>query len=99
MAELADALDSGSSESNFMKVQVLLPAEKTDRPRSVFCFVERRGKGLEASVVNDSPGDCQSASRPEPQRGQVLLPAEKTERTRSVFCFGEVGEKDLKRAE
>ena len=26
MAELADALDSGSSESNFMKVQVLLPA-------------------------------------------------------------------------
>ncbi len=28
MAELADALDSGSSESNFMKVQVLLPAPK-----------------------------------------------------------------------
>ena len=26
MAELADALDSGSSESNFMQVQVLLPA-------------------------------------------------------------------------
>ena len=26
MAELADALDSGSSEGNFMKVQVLLPA-------------------------------------------------------------------------
>ena len=26
MAELADALDSGSSESNFMEVQVLLPA-------------------------------------------------------------------------
>ena len=31
MAELADALDSGSSESNFMEVQVLLPApKKTD---------------------------------------------------------------------
>ena len=28
MAELADALDSGSSESNFMEVQVLLPAPK-----------------------------------------------------------------------
>ena len=26
MAELADALDSGSSESNFMQVQVLFPA-------------------------------------------------------------------------
>ena len=28
MAELADALDSGSSESNFMQVQVLFPALK-----------------------------------------------------------------------
>ena len=28
MAELADALDSGSSESNFMQVQVLFPAPK-----------------------------------------------------------------------
>ena len=38
MAELADALDSGSSESNFMEVQVLLPApfrvEITD-----FCYL------------------------------------------------------------
>ena len=30
MAELADALDSGSSESNFMQVQVLFPAPKLD---------------------------------------------------------------------
>ena len=30
MAELADALDSGSSESNFMEVQVLLPAYDPD---------------------------------------------------------------------
>ena len=29
MAELVDALDSGSSEDSFMKVQVLLPAPKT----------------------------------------------------------------------
>ena len=32
MAELADALDSGSSESNFMQVQVLLPAPKHSNP-------------------------------------------------------------------
>ena len=30
MAELADALDSGSSESNFMQVQVLFPAPPRD---------------------------------------------------------------------
>ena len=30
MAELADALDSGSSESNFMQVQVLFPAPEHD---------------------------------------------------------------------
>ena len=30
MAELADALDSGSSESNFMQVQVLFPAPQPD---------------------------------------------------------------------
>ena len=32
MAELADALESGSSEGNFMKVQVLLPAPKHSNP-------------------------------------------------------------------
>ena len=32
MAELADALDSGSSESNFMEVQVLLPAPSSRNP-------------------------------------------------------------------
>ena len=32
MAELADALDSGSSESNFMEVQVLLPAPNRKDP-------------------------------------------------------------------
>ena len=31
MAELADALDSGSSEVTFVQVQVLLPAPKTGR--------------------------------------------------------------------
>ena len=32
MAELADALDSGSSESNFIQVQVLLPAPNSRNP-------------------------------------------------------------------
>ncbi len=36
MAELADALDSGSSESNFMKVQVLLPAPNQYNPNQIF---------------------------------------------------------------
>ena len=32
MAELADALDSGSSEGSFMQVQVLLPAPNSTNP-------------------------------------------------------------------
>ena len=35
MAELADALDSGSSEGNFMKVQVLLPAPNRNNPNLI----------------------------------------------------------------
>ena len=35
MAELADALDSGSSESNFMKVQVLLPAPSKGNEKDI----------------------------------------------------------------
>ena len=38
MAELADALDSGSSEGNFMQVQVLLPAPKNPEYVSVRDF-------------------------------------------------------------
>ena len=36
MAELADALDSGSSESNFMQVQVLFPAPGSGLMTGVF---------------------------------------------------------------
>ena len=35
MAESADALDSGSSESNFMEVQVLLSAPNSKNPNLV----------------------------------------------------------------
>ena len=36
MAELADALDSGSSESNFMQVHVLFPAPNQYNPNQIF---------------------------------------------------------------
>ena len=35
MAELADALDSGSSDSNVVEVQVLLPAPNSRNPNLV----------------------------------------------------------------
>ena len=43
MAELADALDSGSSESNFMQVQVLFPAptKKARQKRRASFFANR----------------------------------------------------------
>ena len=51
MAELADALDSGSSESNFMEVQVLLPAPKKIGKlfacRSFFCIEDLKASGSE----------------------------------------------------
>ena len=39
MAELADALDSGSSESNFMQVQVLFPAPYKNAPALAGAFL------------------------------------------------------------
>ena len=64
MAELADALDSGSSESNFMEVQVLLPAPKSAIGfRLLFCFRMAELAGLAAARSRagcDSPPDCRS---------------------------------------
>ena len=42
MAELADALDSGSSEVTFVQVQVLLPAPKLNGHQTVSVFALRQ---------------------------------------------------------
>ena len=44
MAELADALDSGSSEGNFMQVQVLFPAP--ERPSLDGLFLKKENHQL-----------------------------------------------------
>ena len=56
MAELADALDSGSSESNFMQVQVLFPApKKKARQKRWASFFVNSGNGLEEAAMNQAP--------------------------------------------
>ena len=80
MAELADALDSGSSESNFMQVQVLFPApKKKARQKRWASFFVNSGNGLEEAAMNQAPvglengADRAASSRENP----VLFPAPK----------------------
>ena len=55
MAELVDALDSGSSEGSFMKVQVLLPAPKNRRYRQVSPVFSCESNGLSNIYMKESP--------------------------------------------
>ena len=94
MAELADALDSGSSESNFMQVQVLFPAPNENfRENGSFYFTPKKyqGKtGLEEAVVNqatvwpESGADRAAASRENP----VLFPAPNQYNPNQIFQIG-----------
>ena len=63
MAELADALDSGSSESNFMQVQVLFPAPNHENPNlfsigegfGFFVFFGKQNEGSFPTAVCPKP--------------------------------------------
>ena len=63
MAELADALDSGSSGGNFVEVQVLLPAPKK---RST-----DRGFGLLFFRVDKSYGSARAVCKPPRNASQM----------------------------
>ena len=89
MAELADALDSGSSESNFMQVQVLFPAPNENfRENGSFYLLQRNIKaktGLEeAAVWPESGADRAAVSRENP----VLFPAPNQYNPNQIFQIG-----------
>ena len=89
MAELADALDSGSSESNFMQVQVLFPAPNENfRENGSFYLLQRNIKaktGLEEDAVwPESGADRAAVSRENP----VLFPAPNQYNPNQIFQIG-----------
>ena len=91
MAELADALDSGSSESNFMQVQVLFPApKKKARQKCWASFFVNSGNGLEEAAMNQAPvglengADRAASSRENP----VLFPAPNAYNPNQIFQIG-----------
>ena len=91
MAELADALDSGSSESNFMQVQVLFPApKKKARQKRWASFFVNSGNGLEEAAMNQAPvglengADRAASSRENP----VLFPAPNQYNPNQIFQIG-----------
>ena len=90
MAELADALDSGSSESNFMQVQVLFPAPQKKARRKRRAFFVNSGNGLEEAVMNQAPvglengADRAATSRENP----VLFPTPNQYNPNQIFQIG-----------
>ena len=94
MAELADALDSGSSRSNSVEVQVLLPAPKNKDYRKVvlvFSFIEE-GRGLEGPVVNDCRWQSEPGTAPARRRGKSSCPHQNKDYRKVVLIFSFIEE-------
>ena len=89
MAELADALDSGSSGSNTVQVQVLLPAPKKQAHRLVCLLFSFPGSDLSPSSPGYETGE----------RGSLGMGAERRlRRKQRGRHWAAVGEHERKRS-